>query len=458
MEIRRLGRTIAVVSTAVIVFGACTSGASSPSAPAATASAEQSAPPPSAAPSASAAASLDGMTLTLWRKEYDNAGIDAINAAFEEMTGATIDVTKIPAPGTDNVLPKWNAGERPDILYLEGFASTMAKLNAKENLQPLDSMAFTANVTPELSEFGQLDGVRYWAPLTAPSINGLLYNKKVVADLGLTLPTNLSELLTFCDAANAKGTIPMVIGEKDQFPAWATVNAMTSDFLAANPDFAKGLADGTKKFTDPEYVKRIQALADLKARGCFQDQAEAVDFATSMTMFMNGEGAIFNCASFCIPDLIGASGPEAVNETVGFLPVSFEKSALWLYGGDDWGMYLSKSGDEAKEAASRAYVDFATGDGYELYLTAQRENSRYPNHPVPDPSQVSVPILEGAEALETTPAAAAIEPLLVCFPSYGDYFTLLSELFTGDKTSQEVAEGLQAGFDQTCSDLGVPGF
>jgi raffinose/stachyose/melibiose transport system substrate-binding protein len=267
-------------------------------------------------------------------------------------------------------------------------------------------------------------------------------------------------LLAFCDQAKAKGTIPMIIGEKDQFPAWATVNAMTSDFLAENPTFASGLAAGTEKFTNPEYVKRIQALADLKAKGCFEDQGEAVDFSTSMKMFMDGEGAIFNCASFCIPDLIGATTPEQVNATVGLLPISYNKPALWLYGGDDSGMYLTKSGDATQESAARAYMDFALGEGYDLYLNAMHENSRYPTaYPVSDPDAVATPIREGADALAaSTPAAAAIEPLLVCFPAYSDYFTLLAELYTGDKTAQAVAEGLQAGFDQTCKDLGMPGF
>lgn len=459
MNVHRSGRAVAAIASVAFLLAGCSAGG------AATASPSAATPAPtaiaSASPVASAVApvpSLAGVTLTLWRKEYDNAGIDAINAAFEKLTGAKITVTKIPSPGTDTVLPKWNAGERPDVLYLEGFASTMAKLNAADNLLPLDDMAFVQNIDPALKDFGLLNGVRYWAPLTAPTINGLLYNKKVVADLGLTLPTNLQELLSFCDSAKAKGTIPMAIGEKDNFPAWATVNAMTSDFLSDNPAFAGGLMDRSKKFTDPEYVKRIQSLADLKARGCYEDKAEAVDFASSMKLFMDDKAAIFNCGSFCTPDLIGASGLDAVNAKVGFLPISYTKPAVWLYGGDDWGIYLNKSGDAAQEAAAKAYVDFALGDGYELYLSAMHEPTRYANHPVPDASQLSTPTQESITAAKAGPAAAAIEPLLVCFPSYGDYFTMLNELFVGDKTAQQVAEQLQTSFDQTCKDLKQPGF
>ena len=399
---------------------------------------------------------FEGVELQLWRPNYDQPGIDAITEEFQALTGARIEVTMIPPTASDNVLPRWAAGERPDILYLEGFSSVISTLNPADNLIPVDGMAFTADITPALSPFGVIDGVRYWAPLTAPTVNGLLYNKKVVADLGLELPGTLDEILSFCGAARAAGTTPVVIGEASTFMGWVIQQAMIADYLVANPDLVERLQNRETSFTEPEFVKRLQALGDMKDAGCFQENAEAVDFPTSMNSFMEDEGAIWSCASFCIPDLLAAFGPEAVEEKVGFLPISYAETAVWLYGADHWGILLPMTGDSEREAAARAYVEYATGDGYPLYLEKALEPSRYPNHPVPDPDALPTPVKVSQAAASEYPAAAALDPRLLC--SFGDLFTFLSELFVGQKTAQEIAEAMDSSFEQSCADLGISGF
>lgn len=396
---------------------------------------------------------FSGVELELWRPNFDNAGVDAITQEFEELTGASIEVTMIPPTASDNVLPRWAAGERPDILYLEGFSSVIATLNPAENLQPLDGMTFTENIPPALEPFGVVNGVRYWAPLTAPTVNGLLYNKAVVENLDLTLPGTLDEMTDFCAAARSAGTTPVVIGEGSNFMAWVTQQAMLADYLVENPNLVDDLHAGQASFTDQGFVDRIQAVVDMKDADCFPENAEAIDFATSMDMFMADEGAIWNCATFCVPDILGAYGEDAVNEKVGFLPISYSDTSVWVYGADHWGVFLPVTGDTQREEAARAYVDYVTGEGYSTYLEETLEPSRYPNHPVPDPDALLEPVKESIAALDEYPSAAALDPRLIC--SFGDFFTLLSELFVGQKSAQEVAEAMQISFDQSCVDLGI---
>ena len=399
---------------------------------------------------------FEGVELQLWRPNYDQPGIDAITEEFQEITGATIEVTMIPPTASDNVLPRWAAGERPDILYLEGFSSVISTLNPADNLIPVDDMAFTAHITPALAPFGVIEGVRYWAPLTAPTVNGLLYNKTVVDNLGLELPGTLAEMLTFCGEARSAGTTPVVIGEASTFMGWVIQQAMIGDYLVANPDLVDRLHSGEVSFTDPEFVKRLQAIVDMKDAGCFDENAEAIDFPTSMNSFMEDEGAIWSCASFCIPDLLAAFGTEAVEEKVGFLPISYAETAVWLYGADHWGILLPMTGDSEREAAARAYVEYAAGEGYPLYLEKALEPSRYPNHPVPDPEALPTPVKVSQQAINDYPSAAALDPRLLC--SFGDLFTFISELFVGQKTAEEVARSMDIAFAQSCSDLGIPGF
>jgi raffinose/stachyose/melibiose transport system substrate-binding protein len=272
----------------------------------------------------------------------------------------------------------------------------------------------------------------------------------------LTLPGTFDELLVFCGEAQAAGTTPIVIGEGSNFMGWVFQQAMIADYIVANPDLAEEYQSGERSFTDPAFVDRLRALKDAKDAGCFNQNAEAVDFPTSMTMFMEGEGAIWSCASFCVPDLLGAFGPEAVDQKVGFLPISYAETAVWVYGADHWGVYLPKTGDAEREAAALAYAEYITGDGYSIYLEGSREPSRYPNHSMPDPDVLAIPVQTSLAALNEYPAAAALDPRLIC--SFGDLFTFLSELFVGQRTAEEVAETMQRSFEQSCQDLGIPGW
>jgi raffinose/stachyose/melibiose transport system substrate-binding protein len=399
----------------------------------------------------------EGVVLSIWRKHYDNAGLEAVNSAFSAETGATLDVRVVPPPGSANFLPQWAAGERPDVLFVEGWANTMNQFDVVKNMNPVDDLPFVANIPPGLESVGVVDGVRYWAPVTAPTINGFTYNKAVADELGIEqMPSNLEQLKAFCGEVSAAGKIPIVIGQADLFMAWAILLAMSSDFLVANPTFADDINAGRADFTDPGFVARIQSIVDLKEADCFEEGAEAVGFADAMAKYMNDEGVIFACGNFCVPDLIGAYGAEAVNEKIRFLPISYEEPVVYLYGTDDWGAYLPKTGDPVREAAARAYVEYLTGPGYTTYLEKMREPSRYPSaYPVPDPSALTVPVQESFEAAESLPTVAMLDPALVCGPSPSETFTFLSELFVGDKTAEDVAQDMTTTNHATCADLGI---
>ena len=77
------------------------------------------------------------------------------------------------------------------------------------------------------------------------------------------------------------------------------------------------------------------------------------------------------------------------------------RSCCLLYGRDDWGMYLPRSGDRDQEAAARAYVDIRHWCRVsELYLKAQHESPAVPEaYPVPDPSALRRSVQKSFQAL-----------------------------------------------------------
>jgi hypothetical protein len=78
---------------------------------------------------------------------------------------------------------------------------------------------------------------------------------------------------------------------------------------------------------------------------------------------------------------------------------------------------------------------------------------------VPDPSAIAAPITEADAAAKANPPVPALEPLLKCgYGVPGELFTALSEMYVGQKTAMQVAQGMDATLKQSCKDLGVAGF
>jgi glucose/mannose transport system substrate-binding protein len=124
--------------------------------------------------------------------------------------------------------------------------------------------AFYPSILQSVSDQGGI----YALPLSVHKENGVFYNKHVFADNGLTPPTTMAEMLTVCQALEAKGIIPITVGLKDAFSiTMIFTDLLLSEAESANP--GRGylwLADywaGNKKGNDPVAVAAVNDLPKL---------------------------------------------------------------------------------------------------------------------------------------------------------------------------------------------------
>ncbi|MDR1902428.1 MAG: extracellular solute-binding protein [Treponema sp.] len=109
---------------------------------------------------------------------------------------------------------------------------------------------------------GKFDGKYYNTPIQSnyPLMFG---NKKLIDDLGLTIPDNWTwdQFLDFCAKAKAKGVYPLVNSTDNGRANWFIRNAMLS--LAVSDNKQDALAVGTIRTTDPLFAKSFAAIKDL---------------------------------------------------------------------------------------------------------------------------------------------------------------------------------------------------
>lgn len=183
------------------------------------------------------------------------------------------------------------------------------------------------------------------------NMEGFWYNKALFEQAGITdTPKTWDEFLDACQKLKDAGIVPIVQGGKDKWPMTRVLNAYVVRSLGL--DAVKDAVDGTKKFTDPEYVAAAQMFADMAKNEYFTVGMTTIDPSTASAMLMNGQAAMKYDGSWFIQDLAqpeNAAGPEGV----GFFNIPLTDNAA---GGtlDDYSMncgnilmFSSKKYDEA---------------------------------------------------------------------------------------------------------------
>jgi raffinose/stachyose/melibiose transport system substrate-binding protein len=120
------------------------------------------------------------------------------------------------------------------------------------------------------------------------------WNKALFKKAGLDPshgPATWNELLTDCTKLKAAGITPIVMGNKDgAFGAWfaGVVGAQTLDSVKDLQDISLGKVD----FADPKYSKFLTMQADLKSKGCFNNDIASLPIEQGWQLFAQQKGAM----------------------------------------------------------------------------------------------------------------------------------------------------------------------
>ena len=143
-----------------------------------------------------------------------------------------------------------------------------------------------------------LDGKTRMVPYAADVTNVLWYNKKILADNGITPPATWEELLATCDALNVKGIIPIASGNKDLWAAGNWLAHQTSRVVGE--DAYAAVLGGTGKFSTPEWEKAFGYVKELADHKCVNDSANAIDDNEGAQLFFGGKAAMHPIGSWLV--------------------------------------------------------------------------------------------------------------------------------------------------------------
>ncbi|KHD77004.1 ABC transporter substrate-binding protein [Actinoplanes utahensis] len=163
------------------------------------------------------------------------------------------------------------------------------------------------------------DGQQLVLP-TELNIEGIWYNKKLLADNGIaTPPATWDDLVAAFAKLQAAGVQPISQAGKGG-DGWGVTRWVGNYILRQQgPEALKKVADGQAKLTDPQYVAAADAIANLGKAGYFGKSPTSIDYATALSTFLSGKAAFIYMGSWALSDFNDETKNKIGADNIGFL-------------------------------------------------------------------------------------------------------------------------------------------
>jgi raffinose/stachyose/melibiose transport system substrate-binding protein len=255
---------------------------------------------------------VDDAEATITRMEGMVAAYTALNP------NVTIDIETRPGgtEGDNIVKTRLATGDMSDLFYYNS-GSLLQALNPAETLVDLSGEPFIANIQESyLPVVSQGDGI-YGVPSETAMGGGILYNKKVYADLGLSVPKTWEEFAANNEAIKAAGIAPVGATYQDTWTSQLFVLADYFNVQAAIPDFAdRYTANQVKYATTPEALAGFEHLQEGFDKGWYQEDFGSATFDDGLNMLAEGTIAHYPMLTFPL-GTIAANHPDKIQD-IGF--------------------------------------------------------------------------------------------------------------------------------------------
>jgi raffinose/stachyose/melibiose transport system substrate-binding protein len=252
----------------------------------------------------SASSSAATVTITILTDNSDQttkpaqAVIDAFNATNSGVT-VKLDTRVQGADGDNIVKTKLATGDMADVFQYNS-GSLMAALDPAKNLVPLTNEAYMGQLDPSFKTSVTSGNGVYGVPFGQATGGGILYNKKVFAQLGLQVPKTWDEFMANNAKIKAAGIDPVIQTYGDTWTSQLFVLADFANVTAAQPDWAAKYTANQAKYVDQPAIKGFQRLEAVKKAGYLNKDFASAKNSQGLQQLVKGTGAQYPMLTFII--------------------------------------------------------------------------------------------------------------------------------------------------------------
>ncbi|MEQ1769204.1 MAG: extracellular solute-binding protein [Devosia sp.] len=251
----------------------------------------------------------------------------------------------------DNIIKtRLATGEMTDIFNYNA-GSLFQAINPVQNITDLNDEAWQADILDSFKTVvTATDGHVYGAPFGAAMGGGVLYNKKIYADLGLSVPKDWATFMANNEKIKAAGKTGVIQSFADSWTAQLFVLGDYFNVQAAVPNFAADYtANKVKYATTPAAMRGFDHGKEVFDAGFLNADYSAATLDDALRELATGEGAHYPMLTFAISN-IAANYPENLND-VGFFAIPGDNAAsngltVWMPSA----VYIAKTSQHQEEA------------------------------------------------------------------------------------------------------------
>ena len=386
-------------------------------------------------------------------KDTSTALVDAYTALHPNVT-INIETRPGGTEGDNIVKTRLASGEMSDIFWYNS-GSLLQALHPTDTLVDLSKEPFIANVVesflPTVSQDGQVFGV----PTGTALGGGILYNKKVYEDLGLSVPKTWEEFEANNEKIKEAGIAPVGATYGDTWTSQLFVLADYHNVAQANPNFAADYTANKAKYaTIPEAMAGFQHLQEGFEKDWYQQDFATTKFEQGLKMLADGEFVHYPMLSFAL-STIAINWPDKVND-IGFFAqpgadASKNGATIWMPAGT----YIPKTSKNI-DAAKDFLAFIASPEGVDAINAKVPPQGPYlvkgttlPDDVLPAVKDIAAYIDSG----NSTPALEFLSPIKG--PTLEQICVAVG---TGQMTPEEAAASYDEDVKKQAQQLGLPGW
>ncbi|MCW7945186.1 sugar ABC transporter substrate-binding protein [Streptomyces hygroscopicus] len=410
--------------------------------------------PKTAGPVSTDPAADGKVTLTEWDQNTDpgvNASTEKLNAAFMAKY-PNVKIKRVSRAFNDlktTLKLALSSNNPPDVVQANQGYPDMGAFVKAGLLQPVDRYAqaygWPSSYPQQLLSLNKFtaDG-RTWKTGNLYGVSqtgeivGVYYNKDKLKQLGIAVPTTLSQFETALQQAKAAGDLPISFGNSNKSPAiqlFGVVQALTAGKQEVrNLVFSQGGA----KWTDSGPVQTAGTLQDWVKKGYLSPGFDGQSSDQAVAAFAQGKSVFMVDGSWQAAALAEKMDPKSV----GFIALAPSGGASPVtQGGEGLAWAITSKSKHADVAA--AYINFLVNDNGMKFVAAQG------NLPAIVPGAYQPPAgTIYADLLAQWKAVSGQDGLLPYLdyttPTFYDTLTAaLQEMLAGQQSPQKFGETLQ---------------
>lgn len=303
----------------------------------------------------------DPITVT-WINSYNEDGITQWSQWVKETVEEkypyiTVDLQTYSSDSVDQIVKTKIASDDAPAIF--GGFNVQEYVDAGY-VYDLSGEEWISNIQETVLTAGQFGGIQAQVPMDT-NYYGIFYNKDIFEELGIEVPTTLTEFYAVCDKLVENGIAPFACGfgdiwtlQEQMSPLYMTLCMGGYGGFEADKTWYLDKESLTDNFADDEaYARSFEILYSL--RDYFSDDPMATDWATAQNMVATGKAAMIANGSWTM-DGVTSINPD-VTMSAFPMPVSDDPADSVLIAQPGSGPLLYNSEDPEMLDAARKVFD-----------------------------------------------------------------------------------------------------